>query len=37
MVGTGSNWLSIGTSGGSCEHGDKPFGSLKIAGNFLNG
>jgi hypothetical protein len=35
MVWTGSNWLRIGTS--SCEHGDEPSGSLKIAGNFLNG
>jgi hypothetical protein len=33
MVGTGSNWLRIGTS----EHGDEPSGCLKIAGNFLNG
>jgi hypothetical protein len=36
MVRTGSNWLRIGTSGGggSCEHGDKPSGSLKLLGNF---
>jgi hypothetical protein len=36
MIGTGLNWLRIGTSGGLL-HGDEPSGSLKIAGKFLNG
>jgi hypothetical protein len=31
---TGSNWLRIGTSGGLCEHGDEPSGSLKLLGIF---
>jgi hypothetical protein len=31
-VWTGSNWLRIWTSGGSCEHGDEPWGSLKLLG-----
>jgi hypothetical protein len=30
---TGSNWLRIGTSGGSYEHGDEPSGSLKMLGS----
>jgi hypothetical protein len=30
MVGTGLNWLRIGTS----EHGDDPSGSLKLLGIF---
>jgi hypothetical protein len=25
----GMDWLSIGTSGGTCEHGYKPSGSIK--------
>jgi hypothetical protein len=29
MVWTVSIWLRIGTSGGSCEHGDEPSGSIK--------
>jgi hypothetical protein len=29
MVWTGSVWLRIGTSGGSCEQGDEPSGSIK--------
>jgi hypothetical protein len=32
MVWTGSNWVRIGTSGGLCEHGDEPSGSLKLLG-----
>jgi hypothetical protein len=26
---TGRIWLRIGTSGGSCEHGNKPSGSIR--------
>jgi hypothetical protein len=29
MVWAGSIWLWIGTSEGSCEHGDEPSGSIK--------
>jgi hypothetical protein len=32
MVGTGSNWLRIGTVEGSCEHGHESSGSLKLLG-----
>jgi hypothetical protein len=32
MIWTGLNWLRIGTSGGLCEHGDEPSGSLKLLG-----
>jgi hypothetical protein len=28
-VWTGSIWLRIETSGGSCEHGNEPLGSIK--------
>jgi hypothetical protein len=34
MVWTGLNWLRIGTSEGSCEHGDEPSGSVKLLGIF---
>jgi hypothetical protein len=37
MVGTGSNWLRIGTSGGLLWTGWWTFGFFKIARNFLNG
>jgi hypothetical protein len=26
---TGFSWLRIGYSGGFCEHGDEPFGTMK--------
>jgi hypothetical protein len=29
MVWIGLIWLKIGTSGGSCEHGNEPSGSIK--------
>jgi hypothetical protein len=29
MVGIGSIWLRIGTSGVSCEHSNEPSGSIK--------
>jgi hypothetical protein len=29
MVWTGSIWLRIGASGGSCEQGNEPLGSIK--------
>jgi hypothetical protein len=34
-VWTGFNWRRIGTSGGSCEHGNELLSFIK-AGNFLN-
>jgi hypothetical protein len=37
----GRDWIELAQDRdqwrGSCEHGDEPSGSLKIAGNFLNG
>jgi hypothetical protein len=35
MVWTGCIWLRIGSSGGLCEHGDEPSGSIK-GGEFLD-
>jgi hypothetical protein len=35
MVCIGSIWLRIETGGGSCEHGNEPFFSLK-GGEFLH-
>jgi hypothetical protein len=32
---TGFGWFRIGSSGGPCEHGNKPSGSIKEAGYFL--
>jgi hypothetical protein len=32
---TGFGWLRIGPSGGFCEHGNEPSGSIKKAGYFL--
>jgi hypothetical protein len=32
---TGFSWLRIGSSGGFCEHGDEPSGSINRAGYFL--
>jgi hypothetical protein len=29
---TGFSWLRIGSSGGFCEHGNEPSGSIKEAG-----
>jgi hypothetical protein len=32
---TGFGWLRIGSSGGLCEHGNEPSGSIKKAGYCL--
>jgi hypothetical protein len=32
---TGFGWLRIGSSGGICEHGKEPTGSIKKGGSSL--